>query len=369
MDKIYRVQFIWDFLRKNKVDNCFKSICYNNKIIIENLFVNKKTPKVIYISLFPTFLDHRIENENEYNLKRINHLNFSGAGIILNNDTKLKKTKSKLDKSFDIVYEYNYGKITTEKCDFLLKALYNMLKRRFDQKNEQNNYFLFWDDYTKNIKTSINQKKASLFVVYANNKPISIALNYHIADSIMHGEINAYDIDYSKYGIGHLCNKLLINWCINNKYKYLDLGNGIINYKKHICNSFYDFEYLIYYKKKSIIAKILAYKEILIIYSKNLIKHLALKITTIKNSIYKKKVIAPLLEYKIEDLNKNESITNLTRININHENNSYIRKPIYDFLYTHNKHIKEIEIYKMSSNNNCFLIKENNNVFQLELKK
>ena len=196
MNTIHRVLFFWDFIRKNKTDNCFNEIYYNNTLLNKNTNANNLDPKVINISLFPSYLKPVIINENDYYLKKIKHFGFSSAGIIIDEKSKLKKTIQRLEESFDISYKYYYGEITPEKCDFLLNILHEMLKKRFNQKQIENNYILFWEEYIKDIYTLINKKKASLFVAYDKNKPINISLNYHISDTIMHSEINAFDIDY-----------------------------------------------------------------------------------------------------------------------------------------------------------------------------
>ena len=77
-----------------------------------------------------------------------------------------------------------------------------------------------WDDNIKNLHALINQKKASLFVIYDGDRPISISLNRHINNSILFSETHSYDVEYSKYGLGHVDNYMLLNWCINNNFDF-----------------------------------------------------------------------------------------------------------------------------------------------------
>ncbi|MFB9057479.1 GNAT family N-acetyltransferase [Mariniflexile ostreae] len=363
MNAIHRVEFIWNFTRKNKPDDCFDKIYFNNSPLHIHYKTNHLAPKVIAISLFPSYLTHKVIKHDAYHLKKIKQFNLKGAGITFDNSFKLKKLIPRLEHAFNISYEYNFGHITEKKCAFLLNTLHEMLKKRFDQKEEQNNYLLFWDTFTKDIFNSINQGKTSLFVAYDDKKPISISLNYHIADCMMHSEINAFDVDYSKYGLGHLGNKLLINWCIHNKYRFLDMGNGLMGYKQHICNTFYDFEYYIYYKKKSVFAFVLAHKEVLKLHTKNLIKLLILKLNTIKQKITKiritKKPNTKNLNYTRETLHAKPQIRahDLKSIHIDDYKYSFLRKPIYDYLYDTKQHINTISVYEITSNKNSFLIK------------
>jgi hypothetical protein len=373
MRNLHRVRFIWDFLRKNKADACFKTIYYNNKSLIENPSENIKLPKVISINLYPTYLKHELVNAHDYHLKRINQVNFKGAGITISEKTEFKKTIARLEKCFNISYEYNYGDITKEKCDFLLNVLHQMLSRRFNQKQVQNHYFLIWEDFTKDISSLINQKKASLFVAYDGDKPINISLNFHISHTIMFSEINAFDIDYSKFGLGHLGNTLLINWCITNNCVFLDLGNGVINYKKHICDTFYNFEYLIYYKKNSIIAWGIMLKELFFIHLKNTLKSLNIIsiFQNIKNKVSGNNNVSISQDtiWKSMELNKKESLAanNLTLINLNDDTNAFLRKPVYDYLYSKKLHIDTIKIYEVVNKKNTFLIKAENEIIKISI--
>lgn len=303
MSRVKKEQFIYDFLKNSKavVPNCFEYLCINN-----NVFLNKNASKpndlsdVIYVSLFPTFLDSKIVNESEYNSKKILHRGISGAGILLDEvytpesyllkHTKrqlrknLKKSFSQLEESHKVTYEYNCGEISEEKCSFLLKTLHDMIKKRFEGKEEDHVFMIEWDKNIKDLHALINQKRASLFVVYDDDKPISISLNRHINNSILFSETHSYDQEYSKFGLGHIDNYMLLNWCINNNFDFLDLGIGVYDYKKKWCNTFYNIEYHIYYKKNSVITKVIAQYEIFKIKIKNLIKS-----TNIGDSIKKLK--------------------------------------------------------------------------------
>ena len=310
MAQLKREQFIYDFFKNSKaiVPGCYEYTYINNKA-----FLNKDALKpnqlndVIYVSLFPTFLDSKIVNEAQYHSKKIIHHGISGAGILLDESytiesylekhTKrqlrknLRKSLKQLEASCKVTYEYNCGKISEEKCDFLLKSLHKMIEDRFGVANTNHVFMMEWDSNIKNLHELISQKKTSLFVVYDGEKPISISLNRHINNSILFSETHSYDAEYSKFGLGHIDNYMLLSWCINNHFDFLDLGIGVFDYKKKWCNAFYKIEYHIYYKKNSVKAKAIALFEIYKIHIKNFIKskNIVGTIKKLKASITKKK--------------------------------------------------------------------------------
>jgi hypothetical protein len=380
MPQIRREEFIWEFTRIGKIPTIYKKLSSNNKSYTnkENADV-PNTSNVICATLLPNFLTPFIKNEELYTLEKITHKNFSGAGIsitypetfdgFLNKNLKtqirknLRRTISRLEESFNITYKYYFGEITTEEFNFLLNTLKNFLVKRFDQKNMLNHFLNEWNKNIEGLFELINQKKASFIVVYDNEKPISISLNRHIENSIMHSDCNGYDLDYSKYGLGHLDNYLLLKWCFENEYDFLDLGIGVIEYKTKWCNTYYDFEYHIYYKKKSLTAKIVASVEINKIKAKNLVKELKL-------DVYLKKLKATLTKkdmpmdtdnvtYNLEEITSSDTYNSqdLTKLNIYLPETEGIRQPIYDYLYSNNGHIDNIELFKVENEPNTYIFK------------
>lgn len=290
MSLIKQYQFLSD--NNASTPSIYQYIFINNKKILHKNFIkDNEAPKVFYVSLYPTFLEAKLGYEN-YVTKKIEHKGPSCAGVLfdknytiesyLNEFTKrqfrknLRSAIKKLESSFNITYEYNFGNISQEKCTFLLKNLYIMTTERFKKLNKSSLFMKSWEDKTKDLDQLINKKEASLFVIYDNDKPISISLNRHENNSVLFSEIHSYNMDYSKYSLGHLDNYMLIKWCIENSYDYLDLGMGNLDYKKKCCNALYNWEYHIYYAKNSFAAVSIAYFEILKIKIKNFIKSILL---------------------------------------------------------------------------------------------
>ena len=391
MSHIRREQFFWDFIKLGEVPDFYTNIVFNKtNYILENstTILDTNTQKIICVALFPTHLTSKIKDEDNYYLNKIPQINYNGAGIYINQPKtfdeflnenlkprikkNLKRTISRLDNSFNISYKYYYGNISDETCDFLLNTLKKMLDERFDEKNMINQFLLEWNKNISNLSDLIKQKKSSLFVIYDEEKPISISLNRHFKDNMMISECNSYDLDYSKYGLGHIDLYILLKWCIDNDYAFLDLGLGISEYKKKWCNTYYNFDYHIYYKKKSIIAKLIASYEISKIKAKNLIKQL--KIDVYLNAL--KKILKesnrnPITSispsYTLEPIKTiNNTLTNRYKtININSPECKLLRYPIYNYLYSNGDHIDSIKIYEIIDELKTYIIQSNKETLKL----
>ncbi|MFI1743913.1 GNAT family N-acetyltransferase [Thalassobellus sediminis] len=382
--------FLWTYITKGEIPECYKELAIQSKIyaIKNNINNSKKLPLVNTVSLFPKFISPKITCFDEYNLKTIKHYGFEGAGIYIDiekNETidtymsshfktqlrkNIKRYINRLEKSFDIKYEYNFGNISQSKYDFLMTALKTMLTKRFEQKNMTNIFLKKWDEQIKGLHNSIIKKKASLFVIYDGEKPISISLNYHESNTIFFGHSGSFDIDYIKFGLGHLDNYLQLDWCLKNKYKFLDLGTGILDYKKKWCNTFYDFDYHLFYKKKSILAFIILSFEIFKIKIKNTIKLINPKgvISKIKKILNYKNDFKPnsVPNYNIETIQTQKiNKTLLKEININTTEYQTLRLPIYNYLYTSQENIKDISVYKIENELQTFLVQGKKNTLKV----
>ncbi|MFI1771287.1 GNAT family N-acetyltransferase [Thalassobellus citreus] len=381
--------FLWNYITKGETPECYEELAIKNKIYgaKNNIKISTKSPIVTSVSLFPKFITPP-KALNTYSLKTFKHYGFEGAGIYIEiekNETidsymsshfktqlrkNIKRYINRLEKSFDIKYEYNFGNISQSKYDFLLTALKGMMTKRFEQKNMANIFLKKWEENTKGIYNLINKKKASLIVIYDGEKPISISLNYHESNAILFGHSGSFDVDYLKFGLGHIDLYLLLNWCLKNKYMFLDLGTGILDYKKKWCNTFYDFDYHLFYKKKSILAFIILSFEIFKIKIKNTIKLINPKgvILKIKNIFNSKKDFKPnsVSDYNIETIETHKiDETLLKTININTPEYQTLRLPIYNYLYTSQENIKDISVYKIENELQTFLVQGKKNTLKV----
>lgn len=175
--------------------------------------------------------------KNKFNSKRRNSL--------------LSGTK-KLEKAYDISYEFYHGEILPEKFSELFDCLYNLIEDKFKNKKQENSHTkqIIWDWYTDLVEGMINEKSASLFVIKNEATPIAISLGYN-SDKVFFAAIPGTNDNFSKYGIGST--KLLksIGMAISENFSFFDLGKGSYGYKHRWATKKYDFEYHILYNKKS----------------------------------------------------------------------------------------------------------------------
>ncbi|MFB9057596.1 GNAT family N-acetyltransferase [Mariniflexile ostreae] len=389
MKHIRREQFIWDFLNQGVIPVCYEKVSINHTDYL-NKDAKATQNQVLYVSLVPTYLNYKLVNHDLYNSLKVVHKGKDGAGIFIDGPytidaylekfTKkqlrinLKRAISRLETSFNISYEYNFGDISEEKCDFLLSELRAMLIKRFSEKKTENMFLREWDMHTKNLAKQINNKKASLFVIYSDKSPISISLNVHINDTMLMAKTNAYDTAYSKFSLGHLDNYILLDWCLKNNYNVLDLGFGIMEYKMKWCNVFYNFEYHIYYKKHSILAKAIAAIEVKKIQLKNKIKTLNIKERVLRLKSFLKtpeqtevtpfrpsyvlEVVASNDQYKASDL-KNIDITSPAF--------DVLKQPVYEYLYSNQLHMDSISVYKIVNEAHSYILKTGSNLIKINI--
>lgn len=162
-----------------------------------------------------------------------------------------------LESQHNIRYHRFYGRIDRQEYETLMSLLKDMMVRRFQQKEEQNERVAEWDKFHRLFYPLILEKRASLFVIYKDATPIAIALNYHL-DRIFFYAIASYDIAYSNYGMGHITIYRQLEWCLAHSYTLYDMSMGDLKYKLDWCNSPYNFTTQLVYLKKSPRAFILA---------------------------------------------------------------------------------------------------------------
>lgn len=377
MKYLKREQFLWDYTEKGIIPSCYNAISLGeNKITNSNY--NPITQKVIYISLFPRILSSTIDNNN-YSITKLRHLQLSSAGINIENSTdidshlktftshsfrsNLKRLNKRLETCFSITYKMYFGNILKEEYDSLIDTLFEMQIKRLNQKKLKNNVDYKYKYYKKIAFPMINSSEASIFVIYNNSKPIGITLNFH-REKIFFGTVTAFNIDYNKFGIGNLLVYKQLDWCIKNKYRFFDLGIEQLDYKKKWSNTLYDFEYQIIYKKKSIIAHIVKLIEVGKIYSKNIIKILNIDAISLKS----------ILSFKKETISKNSSNTSIEIINdvnslkhlnfseVKIEDYQFLKKPLFNFLYSNSEHFNNTTILKLNEEDNAFIFRGINKI-------
>ncbi|PCJ92301.1 MAG: hypothetical protein COA50_15870 [Flavobacteriaceae bacterium] len=168
---------------------------------------------------------------------------------------KLRAKKRKLEEDHDISYKFYYGDITQIQYDYLFSEFYSLLKKRFHQKKVYNKNLFSWKKYYELVYPMILDKKASLFVIYDGNSPITITINFHLKDTVF-SYIETYDTNYSNYNLGDVSMLKHLEWCLNNGIQNFDLSMGETKFKIKWCNHHYDFKYHIFYNLKSLKSRI-----------------------------------------------------------------------------------------------------------------
>ncbi|WP_418603856.1 GNAT family N-acetyltransferase [Hwangdonia sp.] len=384
MALLNKEDFYNTFFQKDKISPVFSKLFYkynNSKFYnSESTEINKDKPKVNFISLFPKYLYPEIANTNNVTVKKIQQNKLDGFAIVIdgvkNVDTYLantfksstrgpiKKKIKRLESCFNIHYKMFYGDITEVDYNIIMPQLKTMIKRRFIQRNNTNEALGKWDSYLNTTLSQIKTKEASLFVLYSDNEIIGISLNYHV-NKVFIGHIIAYNIDYSKFGLGNTIVYKLLEWSIKNDYAIFDMGNGALDYKRIWSNLSYNYEYYIVYKKSSFLALFFGQLQVFKVQFKNLLK----KYNVVDNF---RKIKAHLLGKNKQDVNLKKSLSfeeikaevfiqlKLTKIEFHNVANNLLKKAVIDFTFAHRDHINDIEVFKVD--HSTFIIKGTKNI-------
>ncbi|MDY8136279.1 GNAT family N-acetyltransferase [Aquimarina sp. 2201CG5-10] len=272
---------------------------------------------------------------------------------------KIRKYQRRLESCFDIKYNMYFGEISREKYDLIFSTFKNLLERRFSNKQVYNNNLdqKEWDFYYDLIYDMVLEKKASIFVICDRNIPIAGSINYH-SDEIAIGAITAFDTDYSKFYLGFTIINKLLEWSIDNKLKIFDFSKGRFGYKTQWSDEAYSFKYHILYNRKSWVGAFIAFMIIhyfrfkAFLRSKNMNEVFNRILFTLK--IKNKKTFQ---EYKVVEYKENIENKDLIDVNINTETFSFLKRLVYDFLYSSSEKIEDIKVYRMINQEKTYLIK------------
>ncbi|MCL6294985.1 GNAT family N-acetyltransferase [Jejuia spongiicola] len=263
----------------------------------------------------------------------------------------LTRYVKRLEICFDIEYKMFYGDIDKSDYNFVMQSLYEMIVARFNQRNELHKNLHEWDYLLENTYSEIINKNASLFVIYNKDEPIEVSLNYHF-DKVLFSYLSSYNVDYSKFGLGHVEIYKQIEWCANNKYILFEMGVGGMDYKRRWSNNIYRYNHHIVYKNPSFKLNFLIVKIQLKEYLKSKkINEIYPDIRAFFTKKQKNKVDAVVSE--IESINHLTS-DNYIKMNQVATLDNRLKRYINDFLYTSKNHADDISIYKAK---NSYIIK------------
>lgn len=274
--------------------------------------------------------------------------------------TKVRGYVRKLETCFDIRYELYFGSISKSTYNYLFEKFHGFINKRFQQRGDTHELLANWEYIKRSSYDMILNKTASLFVIYNDEVPIDICLNYHY-QNIFHNGIRSYDIAYSKFRLGYIDIFKQLEWCLANNVGIFDLSSGDMQYKRMWCNIIYDFEHQILYDKKSIrkklIAQYLVYyykakenlkkKNVHLLYHK--IRKLGSRETTLENKPNEPQIV-PLVLDQDPDMKK------ISLLDLRNDSDAFLRELMYNFQYQYSEKSQDIKMYKANEHANLYYI-------------
>ena len=362
--KFFKHSFLPIYINTGK--NLTKGISYNlNKNNSTNDFKNKTFLIFDVPQYFKTPGDNaEIKN---LNLKKVKQ--YPGFAIKLDNyndlasylkatfskssNQKLRRYSRRLEHCFNISSKMLIGTIDKAEYDHVFSHFHELLTKRFDDKKTTNNNLnpSEWQFYREVAYPLILEKQAALHVIYNNQTPISVRLLY-FSESIIFDAITVFDIDYTKFHIGKISIMKMLEWSFNSSYSIFDFSKGFFDYKESWSDTKYDFEYHIYYDRKSLVANILAttlsnfYKVKQVLREKEVNKKLHNLSFLLKNQKHNS-TAQNIEEIDEGTINYNENM--LVEIDFLKREYLFLRKPVFDFLFLSSEHLSNLRTYKINT--------------------
>lgn len=278
------------------------------------------------------------------------------------NRREFKSNIRRLEDCFNIKYSFLHGNISKTDFDIAFNHFYKLLNKRFSDK--QTNYHHLsetkWNFYKELVFEMLQNKQASLLIIYSDDIPIGITLNFH-SENILFETITVFDPDYYKFSIGKTSIIKLLEWCFENNYKISDFSKGDFDYKHKWANYEYDFNYHIFYDSSSLKSILTAkfvelfFKTKLFLREKN-INLLYRKCIYFVNDKLKRNN-DPGLKYKTEKIDNFMNSDDFKLIDYTENKFSYLLQSLYVFMYANPEPIKNIRVYQDSKSVKTFIIK------------
>jgi len=319
--------------------------------------------KLVKSRQYPGFL---IETGNFKSLNDYLSANFSK-----NSRNKNNKYKRRLEESFNISYKMYFGSISKEECDSIFHDFKKLLEKRFSDKQITNNNLnpKEWQFYNAVAYKLILEKKASLYVIYDDDKPIGVTFSY-LSEDTLFDAITVFDIDYFKFHLGSVTIMKLIEWCIENDIKILDFSKGYFDYKTRWCTKSYDFEYHIYYDSRSLKSKLLATSIKRFYDFKQHLREKELNEKWHKLTYKLKKNEAdkiPKLTYNFTEVSASDVFTYDKPIDYTLDVHKNLRLMIFEFLYLYQETNNAISLFKISDLDHSYLIKGRDKAYKAKI--
>ncbi|WP_170126275.1 GNAT family N-acetyltransferase [Arenibacter echinorum] len=374
------MNFFFEFFEKNSILPFYEEV--NNRTNGQ-ISVNKSIEKIVgsksgvfVVNFIPPYLDAKINIQNtSYRAFQVKPRTgfimdlspFPNADEYLKSHLGSKNRRNilsrlkRLESCFDITYKCYFGEIDESEYEFLFQEFELMIGSRFEQRGDEHVGFQRWDDYKESVYDLIRNKRASLFVIYDQKKPIVINLNYHY-QNILDIAIPSYDIDYSKFGLGQIVLVKQLEWCFQNDIKMVDMRWGDLPYKRLWCNKIEEYKCDVVYNKNNPTNLILAftiakYLNIKKSMGKSKLQQLRLKFLrknrTKNETVDKVDVVAAI---RIEDMAELPSNDQIRALDLSKNEYQFLRNPVYNYQYTHSAHSSDIDVYSLDNEEMSYII-------------
>ena len=279
------------------------------------------------------------------------------------NRREFRANMRKLEACFNIRYSFLHGEISQSEFDVVFNQFYDLLNKRFEGK--QTNYHHLssekWSYYTQLVYEMFQEKKASLLILYRDETPIGITLNFHSED-VLFETITVFDPDYYKFSVGKTSIIKLLEWCFENNYRISDFSKGDFDYKHKWSNVAYDFDYHVLYDSGSLVSIVTAnyietYFRLKLFLRRKKVNELYRKYKYIlkggKGDVKSTKNQVVKFE-KLEEFDALSS--NYVDVNYTEESNDFLLQYVYTFGFANPEAINNIKVYKNSYKTNEFII-------------
>ncbi len=279
-----------------------------------------------------------------------------------------RKCKRRLEHSFQIKYEYNYGVITKKHHDTIIETYHMLMNKRYQEKGEQliggsQQSDAFFKELSYEL---VNDKKAIFIIIYDADNPICISFSYVLAKVVIASRI-VFDTDYKKFGLGHIEIKKLLEWSFEKGKKIVDFSKLEYPYKHKWCNYVYKFEFHFWYDSNSIKATLVSwvlasmYRFVQELRERNW-HH---RFHKLKTFIKKTPNIESEVSVKINYLPVEKAIpSSYTEVPLHEYYSGYLKRLVNDFLYKYVLNLDEIVLYRSLENSDQFLLKKKNSVLE-----
>ncbi|MEM8937789.1 MAG: GNAT family N-acetyltransferase [Bacteroidota bacterium] len=371
--------FYFDFLEKDAVPSLFytsnssSNSNFNKNSRYKDIF-SKGLHVVSYMPSYFQFADSELPSHLSYiysfrdfgfliNLEGyVNIQQYMKRELGSHRRQVLKRIK-RLEVCFNPTYKLFYGTISKEEYSALFDKMKGFLEERFLERKEESSQLLRWHHYRDSVYDLIQQKRASIFVIYNGSVPISISLNYHCEDTMIHS-LNSFDTRYSKFGLGNIAIFKLLEWCFQNKYSLFDFEWGDLAYKKKWANKQERYKIVIIYPNASIFYKVFARFKLAMYSLKDFVVKKRIQILEFLYKWHSKLFLVNLSQNKTNNdgyefcgMDMLESNYELIPIPINYSKKEPLVKPVIDFQYLNSETSSSIEIFGLNLYPDMYMIK------------